>query len=153
MNALTDMSGRLDSLAKARKFILAGNATVTLVSKSTGTRFTYRIRQASNDDGTKKLFWFVSLLTGSDNETDYKYFAHIYQNGGIAFGRKSQLKEGNASVRAWFWFWENLDKGLWPSIDNGVEVWHEGKCGRCNRKLTVPQSVSSGFGPECSRYM
>lgn len=153
MTIMTDMSGRLDSLEKAKKFILAGNATITLVSKSSGIRYTYRIKQATNDDGSKKQFWFVSLLTGSDNETDYKYFAHIYSNGGIAFGRKSQLKEGNASVRAWFWFWELLDRGMWPSIDRGVEVWHEGKCGRCNRKLTVPSSVESGFGPECINYV
>jgi hypothetical protein len=36
---------------------------------------------------------------------------------------------------------------------NAVEFWHEGKCGRCNRKLTVPSSIESGFGPECINHV
>jgi hypothetical protein len=28
-------------------------------------------------------------------------------------------------------------------------VWHEGSCARCGKKLTVPESIESGFGPEC----
>jgi hypothetical protein len=31
-----------------------------------------------------------------------------------------------------------------------VEFWHEGKCCRCGRKLTVPASIASGIGPECA---
>jgi hypothetical protein len=30
-----------------------------------------------------------------------------------------------------------------------LEVWHEGRCGRCGRALTVPESVERGIGPEC----
>jgi hypothetical protein len=33
---------------------------------------------------------------------------------------------------------------------NGCEVYHEGRCGRCNRKLTVPESIETGLGPECA---
>jgi len=32
-------------------------------------------------------------------------------------------------------------------------VFHEGACGRCGRTLTVPESIASGFGPECIRYV
>jgi hypothetical protein len=32
-------------------------------------------------------------------------------------------------------------------------VWHEGRCGRCGRKLTVPESIESGFGPECASIL
>jgi hypothetical protein len=31
------------------------------------------------------------------------------------------------------------------------EVWHEGKCGKCGRALTVPSSILTGIGPECSK--
>lgn len=34
-----------------------------------------------------------------------------------------------------------------------VEIWHEGKCGRCGRQLTVPESIESGFGPECVKMI
>jgi hypothetical protein len=30
-----------------------------------------------------------------------------------------------------------------------LEFWHEGRCGRCGRRLTVPDSIASGYGPEC----
>jgi len=32
-----------------------------------------------------------------------------------------------------------------------LEIWHEGRCGRCNRKLTVPASIALGIGPECGQ--
>jgi hypothetical protein len=32
-------------------------------------------------------------------------------------------------------------------------VHHEGRCGRCGRTLTVPESIESGFGPECINYV
>lgn len=31
------------------------------------------------------------------------------------------------------------------------EVWHEGRCGRCGRKLTVPESIETGIGPDCAK--
>jgi hypothetical protein len=30
-----------------------------------------------------------------------------------------------------------------------LEVWHEGRCGACGRRLTVPESIERGLGPEC----
>jgi hypothetical protein len=41
---------------------------------------------------------------------------------------------------------------LWAHIDDlpeSLEIWHEGSCLRCGRKLTVPESIESGYGPEC----
>jgi hypothetical protein len=39
-------------------------------------------------------------------------------------------------------------------VDGSVELGHhEGKCGRCGRLLTVPSSIESGIGPECSKIM
>lgn len=34
-------------------------------------------------------------------------------------------------------------------IPPSLEVWHEGRCGRCGRALTVPESIASGIGPVC----
>jgi hypothetical protein len=34
-------------------------------------------------------------------------------------------------------------------MPDGVVIWHEGRCGRCGRRLTVPESIESGYGPEC----
>lgn len=126
--------------ANARRFILAGNARVTLESVKTGARFTFRVRQ--KDDG----FYFVSVLTGSDNEADYTYLGTI-RGGRYAHGRKSRICAAAPSAKAFEWAWPRLAAG---SVPDGLRVWHEGRCGRCNRPLTVPESIASGLGPECA---
>lgn len=46
------------------------------------------------------------------------------------------------------WTWNRiLDQG---SLPESVEVWHEGGCCHCNRKLTVPASIELGMGPDCA---
>jgi Family of unknown function (DUF6011) len=137
--------GQINSAADARQFIRAGNATVTLVSKATGTRFTFRVR-ASNDGEVH----FVSLLGGPDNETDYRYAGRISRE--IFFAGRKVPKPGDVgadapSSKAFAWVWRNLVQDVLPS---SVEIWHEGRCGRCNRKLTVPSSIAAGIGPECA---
>jgi len=68
-------------------FVLGGNATFT-ASSTKGGRFTYRVRLAKPragqaDDGTRR--WFVAVLTGPDNSSDYTYLGTIVErNGGAA---------------------------------------------------------------------
>src|SRR5262245_18998624 len=64
--------------AKALAFLLAGKATVTFVSLRTGVRYTYKVSVAKDND---QLF-FVSLLTGSNNEQDFSYLGIIRTEGG-----------------------------------------------------------------------
>ena len=35
--------------------------------------------------------------------------------------------------------------------ENTVEYRFEGKCRKCNRKLTNPDSIDNGIGPECAK--
>lgn len=135
--------GALGTAEEALRYVLGGNATVTLRSAKTGTRFTYRIRLS--EDG--KLY-FVSLLTGSDNENSYQYVGHIFADQRIFWhGRKSKISQDAPGAKAWKWSYAKILRGELP---DQLEIWHEGSCGRCGRKLTVPESVRSGFGPECA---
>ena len=45
------------------------------------------------------------------------------------------------------WTWNKVHKGLLPAE---IEVWHEGACCYCGRKLTVPASIELGIGPDCA---
>jgi Family of unknown function (DUF6011) len=139
-----DMRGRLHSAADAGRFMLAGKSTVTLVSQKTGARFTYRI--SATPDGAA---YFVGLLSGPDNNADYKYLGRISR--GIFWPGRKVPKPGDISrdapsARAFDWAWRALARGTMPEQ---LEIWHEGRCGRCGRKLTVPESIAQGFGPEC----
>lgn len=149
----TSFAGQLTDFQKIQKFIFAGNASITLVSKKTGVRFTYRIKQADDEQyGGKKEFWFVSLLNGQDNESNYQYFGHIFKSLDFVVGRNSKISATAPSVLAWRWFYKKFQR-LDQTMFDDIEVWHEGRCGKCNRKLTVPSSIESGFGPECIKHV
>jgi hypothetical protein len=124
------------------QFALAGNARFTLVSKATQTRFTYKVR-VSEDNATMH---FVSVLTGPDNWSNYSYLGYIRRGVYFHGGAKARISAEAPSAKAFAWFWRNLAR----SADlSQVEVHHCGACGRCGRALTVPESIQSGFGPEC----
>jgi len=138
------MTGRLMTAESALAFMRAGKATVTLVSEKTGTRFTYRVSAAPEGDT-----FFVALLSGPDNTADYSYLGRVAR-GVFWAGRKTprpgDVAPGAPSAVAFAWAWKALVRGTVPA---GLQIWHEGRCGRCARKLTVPASIASGFGPEC----
>jgi len=147
-----DMRGRFKNAVDARQFIRAGKATVTLVSKKTGNRFTYRVslardRETGEPSGDGTLF--VGLLSGPDNNSDYQYMGRISRDV-YWHGRKNpqpgDISKNALSVQAFAWTWRNLVQGTMPTQ---LQVWHEGRCGRCGRRLTVPSSIAQGFGPEC----
>ena len=129
-------------IGNIRRFMLAGNATLTVQNPKTGNRYTYKICQITNEDGEKSP-WFVKVLTGEDNTSSYTYIGFI-RDGKFVCGRKSRISAEAPSVRAFAWLWRNADD---PSP---AEVYHEGKCGKCGRKLTVPESIKTGFGPVCA---
>lgn len=147
---------QLQDARSALNYILAGNAKVTLVSKKTGTRFTYRVREpnpTTHNTGavqafSKRKILFVSLLTGPDNDTSYSYLGQIYPSDmNYQHGRKSRISVLALSAKAFAWFWDNLQEG---KIPDQLEVWHEGTCGKCGRSLTDPQSIARGIGPVCA---
>lgn len=131
---------------EALKFILAGNATFTLVSQKTGARYTYRVKQPkTNGEKTR----FVSLLTGPDNESDYTYLGIVRigtDNAVFSLTAKSKMAISALPVAAFQWTLKKLVIGQEPP---NLEIFHAGKCGRCGRTLTMPESIESGYGPEC----
>jgi hypothetical protein len=46
-----------------------------------------------------------------------------------------------------------LNKLKVGKLQDFVEVWHEGTCGKCGRALTVPSSIENGLGPECIKSL
>ena len=145
----------LATATDALRYMQAGKATVTFKSCKTGTRFTYRISAPRDDEGKIDVssdMRFVALLNGSDNESSYQYFGFL-RRGVFFFGKREKVRvSANApSARAFKWVWKQLQSGRNPG--SVMEIWHEGHCGKCGRKLTVPESIRSGIGPECAARM
>lgn len=125
-------------------FMLAGNAIFTLVSKATGARFTYRVRVSMEVTAQRpNHVYFVCVLTGPNNASDYTYLGTIFADATYSHGRKSAISSAASSALAFRWFMDHVHS-------DQVEVFHQGRCCRCGRKLTVPSSIESGIGPECA---
>jgi hypothetical protein len=93
----------------------------------------------------------VSVLTGADNESDYTFLGTIFDGLRYRHGRRSPIAPTAPSARAFDWLVRRLSqKARLPEV---VRVCHCGKCGRCGRTLTVPESVDTGFGPECAKLL
>lgn len=132
-------------------FMMAGKATLTVENEKTGNRFTFNVRAPREADESRM---FVKVLTGACNESDYSYLGTIFKSDGgprYFHGKKSAIGPEAPSARAFAWLFDRLfgDK----SLPEEVAVYHDGRCGRCGRKLTTPESVLSGFGPECREKM
>ena len=131
---------------------------LTFRATKTGTHYTYRVNAGDLTDeqiarGWKPLY-FVKLLTGSNNEEDYTYIGYVMFRDGKApefkLGKKSKLTFESQPVKAFTWALSILVQGRMPQ---GLEIRHEGRCGRCNRTLTTPESIDAGFGPDCLEMM
>lgn len=136
-------TGKFTSAAHALEFTLAGRATLTLVSVKTGVRYTFRIRKGDDDSSPH----FVGVLTGPDNTSSFRYLGVIFDSSKFVVTRKSTFSRTSPPATAFAYFLRNVLTGVIPAQ---LEVWHEGRCGRCNRKLTVPASIARGLGPTCA---
>jgi len=63
---------------------------------------------------------------------------------------KSAISPNAQSVDVFQYVFNKLIQG---TLSEFIEIWHEGRCGKCGRQLTVPSSIESGIGPECSKML
>jgi hypothetical protein len=136
------------TLANAKNFIFGGKATITLKNNATEERRTYKITQPKKEKDNDKAVYWVSVMTGSDNEKSYSFIGSVFGKDTYRHSAKSKLNPQNTSVRGFEYL---LNAIKTDKIAPTMEIWHEGVCCRCGRKLTVPESIETGIGPECSK--
>jgi hypothetical protein len=127
------------------KFFQGGRALFT-VANGKGEHYTFKIRQPKGDN---KPF-FVSLLTGPNNEGDYTYLGIYNPNDHKVFlTAKSKMNENSTPVKVINWAIGIVASG--KTLPEGYSIQHEGRCCRCGRLLTDPTSIELGIGPECGK--
>lgn len=140
----------MERLAKERvkSFVLGGNAIITIESGITGKHFTYRIDRSKTDPN----LYFVKSLRGADNLSDYVYIGCYYAD--TKHFHPEKRYEGMVtyawpkSLQAINYMFKFLD-----NIPDNLHVYHEGRCCVCGRRLTTPESIAAGVGPECAKYV
>lgn len=141
--------------AIGKDFILGGRAIFTVASP-TGERYTFKVTRKDADPGSRyqQPTYFLAVMTGSANDADssYTYLGILLAgNGGVKLTRNSRMADDATQVRVVRWALAKVWAG--QALPTGYAIHHEGRCGRCGRLLTVPESITTGFGPECSERM
>ena len=89
---------------------------------------------------------------------DGYYITSINNSNSSFFGGKNQLYRHSAKSKIGFsavsnkvieWFFQHYFKN--PNDYKTIKVYHSGKCGKCGKKLTTPESIKSGLGPYCGK--
>lgn len=132
------------------QFVLAGKAIFT-VSNDKGEHFTYRVNSKDARSGNGKVY-FASLLTGPDNENSYSYMGLLLpERLRLKLTKGSKVGRDAKSVQVLSWALQIILKG--SPLPNGYSIKHAGKCCRCARTLTEPESIELGIGPHCAQLM
>lgn len=143
------------SHSKALDFMGAGKAIMTIESKATHKHFTFKFVRPKHDEEkdsslkkSKDLPIWVRLLNGSDNESSYTFLGTIFNNT-YYHSKKSRIGADAQSVRSFVWWFKSLVANSESNL-NKIELYHEGRCMKCGRKLTTPESIEQGVGPICA---
>lgn len=149
---LTPQQAEFKSYETLHPFLWAGNATFTLISRQSRTRFTYKITKPEwelKKPKEEQVLFYAAVLNGPDNIYNYLYLGQVnIVDQSFRTTSGSKVSKSAPSMIAFEWFIRNLFRN--PIVlFSKAEIYHEGRCGRCGRKLTVPESIASGFGPEC----
>lgn len=140
-------------LTERDKFILAGKARFTLQNVVTKNRYTFQVKISSSSKKFSTKYYFVSVLTGNDNSKDYTYIGmlrwdSVANNMIFYLTKNSKMKKDSVPVRGFNYLIKNIN-----NLPNEMKFYHAGFCARCGRELTVPESIKSGFGPECIKLI
>lgn len=145
---------QLTSQEAIARFILTpkietGSATFTISQGA--ERFTYKVNYRDGEDSwNRKPIYFVKVLTGPDNSSNYTYLGYLQDEGRTwRHDKKNRISPQADSAR----YFRALIRKVFiekAELPAGVEFRHTGRCGRCGRTLTVPESLDTGFGPECA---
>jgi hypothetical protein len=151
-------------------FVTGGKATFTVevpaafigakaqLGETWHPHYTYRVERVemkATDKFPAKTCYFVKSLNGPDNTADYVYLGMLDEKtGDVKLTAKSAFPETATRVKVL----RRVLAVLWAGEGDkiaaaGWDVHHEGACARYGRALTVPESVKSGFGPECIKMM
>ena len=132
-----DETAKIETPADSLPFLLGGKATFTLRSVATHRRFTYKIEGKAKGD----KFYRVIVLTG----IRYLYLGCIVGERYVP-DQDYNICRGALSRKAFEWFY---GRALKKMDLTKLELWHEGKCSKCGRGLTDPDSIKTGLGPVC----
>lgn len=143
--------GRILNQEDALKFMLGGKSEFVLHSTKTNEDFKYYVTRKDSSINNLDYVYFVSIMDGNSKT----YAGHVwYDKDKNSFffsqGNKGNVSEKNLHIRSLIFVLNKMMRG--EHVGN-LEVFHVGRCGRCGKKLTTPESILTGLGPTCSKNL
>lgn len=135
-----------------KEFVTAGRALFTVETPE--SHYTFKVTKKEATEQYSEAF-FVQMLTGPENTSDYTYIGMLNPNSGeVRLTKKSKMTKETFAFR----LLNRMLNRVWQDAHedyqkHGYDIRHSGKCGKCGRTLTVPASLDSGIGPECAKNM
>ena len=124
------------------------NGKLTITSPHTGDHRTFEIRTQKDDALFAPGRRILSLLTGPDNQVDYRGFAFVEPGGRVRVWRRYQGTGGQEERTVWERYAAMIERRA--EYEARGCVYRESRaCLRCNRELTDPLSIEIGEGPTC----
>lgn len=121
-----------------RTYAFGGNSIITIVSNKTQRHYTYKFTAVKGESGA----FIVEVLKGPK----YRVFGKILRFGkGFQYIPKYVSKQ-DVHYKAFMWTWCHIVNDVFPKK---VYVWREDRCCVCRKRLTTPESIVRGIGPEC----
>ena len=75
-------------------------------------------------------------------------FLGTIRDYGFRHSKKSKISNDAKSAIVFDYVFHHL--GM-KTLNTSIEIFHDGRCGRCGRQLTDPTSVETGLGPYCRK--
>lgn len=139
------------------------NGAYTIISPKDGSHRTFEIKTVrGNKERPADAFCnkfaghrTVGLLTGPDNTASYTRFGWVDPEGIVVFTK-------NTGSLVAMTDWDKYATLLWslategersPYYVMGYRIRVEKRCLICNRRLTHPESLETGIGPDCATRM
>lgn len=146
----------------SKEFVAAGRAIFTVSVPANFVaehpecrdRYTFQVKRKPKTDRWPES-WFVNMLAGPDNTRDYSPLGRLNpETGAVSLVRSTQMNDRSWPVkiirRVLACVYEVSNAKPEDILRAGFELRHEGRCGRCGRRLTVPESIDTGLGPTCA---
>lgn len=154
------LSGEIQN-KDALRFMLAGCSEFIMISGKTGKRLHYRLdkkeaQNTKNDkDQTNKtseqkfIYWLnVGINNGTLSYAGVLYFDSNDHRFKFGKGARGTLTPDDIRVKSILYVLNNFVN---QKYDINVKIMHIGKCGKCGKKLTDPESIMIGLGPVCAK--
>lgn len=130
---------------KALDFMLAGKSEFTLLSLKTGAHFSYKVIKKESIYGG--WIYFVNVIGQSEVYAGTISYDKVKNEFNFYRGRKGNYSMEDIEIKSLIYVLNSFKRGKY---NLSLEVYHCGRCGRCGRRLTTPESIKTGLGPECA---